>query len=168
MLITVFALMVLVILDLSVFICRLWISKLAIQFKYRNFGNLFNFIVKYILRIIVFVCNVMVVIATRCLASHYRVADQWRAQWVYIGWMNSAGTLDNHHVIFWCYALCYMPYKFNLQVFVNCLYCKICCYYTVAKDRCMRKSCLHEFFCVHFNCITYIIWFNSLIQFKVN
>ena len=56
---------------------------------YRGFGTPCNFIAKCVLRIVVVACTVMVVIATRCLSSHYKVSEQCRAQWV--GWPNSAG-----------------------------------------------------------------------------
>ena len=60
----------------------------ALAPNYRGFGTLCNFIAKCVLRIVVVACTVMVVIATRCLSSHYKVSEQCRAQWM--GWPNSA------------------------------------------------------------------------------
>ena len=66
-----------------------------------------SFIGKSVIRITVITYAVIVVIATRCPVSHYRVTKQ-------------CGALDHHHI----YVLMsrFTLHKFNLQAFVNCLY----------------------------------------------
>ena len=54
----------------------------SLPLDYTQLVELCNFIVRSVMCIIVVVCATIVVIATRCSVSHYRLSEQCRALWV--------------------------------------------------------------------------------------